>query len=130
MTPAYKMLGMLPLRCTRKPLDPIWVDQEASVIGKTLSSLDGVEEIFWFGSSAEGKMTDQSDFDFLLVVAASEQIRPAQKQLRSLLPLSRYPVDIVWVERSRFDKMKRMGGVCLIAFEDGRKIFQKGKPLP
>jgi predicted nucleotidyltransferase len=112
---------------TRKPLDPEWVKQEAAAIVGKLAAITAVTEVFWFGSSAEGKMTDQSDFDFLVVVDSEEETRACQKMLRQKHPLSSYPVDLVWVGRSRFDKMKNLGGVCLIAFEDGKQVFDRKK---
>ena len=95
-----------------------------SVVRLLLGAVSPIQLIL-FGSACEGKLTDQSDLDFLVVVETEELIIEAQKSLRSLMPLSRFPVDLVWVTRDRFERMKNVGGVCLIAHEDGRVHYEQ-----
>ncbi|NBX77394.1 MAG: nucleotidyltransferase domain-containing protein, partial [Proteobacteria bacterium] len=45
-------------------------------------------KVILFGSAAENKMTDQSDFDFLVIHSTEDAIKSAQKSLRPHYPLS------------------------------------------
>lgn len=107
------------LKCTRKSVDAEWVKSEALRLTELFIQTREVGSVWWFGSSAEGKMTDQSDFDFLVTCESEAAIRRGQRALRGHYPLSQYPVDIVWVTNERFTKMKSMGGVCMVAYEEG-----------
>jgi predicted nucleotidyltransferase len=113
------------LRCTRKKLDPTWVEREARRIAELLAAVCEPETIYLIGSAGEGKMTDQSDFDFVVVLGSGDDVKRAQKALRPHTPLSSFPVDLIWVTRARFEEMKNVGGICLIAFEDGKRLFDR-----
>ena len=106
-------------------MDVSWVDQEAARIAKLIQELLSPHSLYLFGSASENKMTDQSDFDFMLVFESEAHIREARQKLRGHYPLSEYPVDLVWVTLERFDKMKAIGGACMIAFEDGRRFTSR-----
>lgn len=117
---------MQPLKCTRRPLDIHWVKYEYVRITEILSKISP-ERIYLFGSAAEGKMTDQSDFDFLLVFDSSQSLRKAQKTLLSFYPLSTIPVDLVWTTTEEFEKKKEIGGVCFIVHREGQCLFEKNE---
>ena len=106
------------LKCTRKLLDPNQVMKEAKEIALVLSQTDPLK-LYLFGSAAEGKMTDQSDFDFLLVFETAAQIKLAQKKLKKHYPLSQYPVDIIWVTQEEYQRKKELGGICFVVEREG-----------
>jgi predicted nucleotidyltransferase len=114
------------LKCTRKRLDPTWVIGESRRIAKTIVEVTKPRTLYLFGSAVEGKMTDQSDFDLLSIYEDSPSLRCAQKALLPYYPLSNYPVDIVWVTKERFEKMSGIGGVCMVAYEEGRCLYSEG----
>jgi predicted nucleotidyltransferase len=111
------------LRCTRKSLDPNWVNHEALRITALLSASKPVR-IILFGSAAENKMTDQSDFDFLVVHSTQDAIKKAQKDLHPHYPLSEYPVDIIWLTVAEFEAKREIGGVSFIAAREGKILFE------
>ncbi len=111
------------LRCARKKLDPDWVMSEAKRISTILSHLSP-ESVYLFGSAAEAEMTDQSDFDFLILFESSQEIRTAQTRLRQSYPLSSYPVDIVWTTKAEFTRKQDVGGVCFIVHREGVCLYR------
>ncbi len=116
---------MQPLRCIRKTLDFNWVTDEIKKISDLLVPLKGLERLYLFGSAAEGKMTDQSDLDFLMVFSTEAFLREAQKSLRPSYPLSSYPVDLVWTTLEGFESKKQVGGICMVVFEEGKCLFER-----
>ncbi len=114
--------GMKLLRATRKSLDPAVVSAEATAIAKKIIAAAQPCALFLFGSAAEGKATDQSDFDFLAVMQDVASLAKGRAELGLMRPLSSSPVDIVWVTKNDFIRNRAVGGVCLIAWEDGKQM--------
>jgi predicted nucleotidyltransferase len=110
---------MRPLRVTRKLLDPEFQKNEIRRITEIISTALNPLAVFCFGSASEGKATDHSDFDFLIVLDDSASVQNARLKLRPYLPLSEFPVDIIWKKKSDFLKQKEIGGISLVAWEDG-----------
>lgn len=102
-----------------------WVQQEISRINEQLIAAVSPEKIYVFGSSAQGRMTDHSDFDFLIIMPSNAAIIEGQKNLRTFYPLSQYPVDLVWATQARFETIKDIGGVCFVAVREGRCLYSK-----
>lgn len=116
---------MRPLAVTRKSVNAAQVHKALETLVYAISQVSEVKSVFLFGSATSGKMTDQSDIDLLLVVERPAEIRSAQKQLRNIQRLTNFAVDLVWVDLIEFERKKVLGGVCLIAFEDGRCLFSR-----
>jgi predicted nucleotidyltransferase len=110
---------MRPLRVTRKALDPEFQKTEILRITGRIAITVKPFAIFSFGSASEGKATDQSDFDFLIVMDDSASLRDVRLALRPYLPLSQFPVDLIWKKKSDFLKQREIGGISLVAWEDG-----------
>ncbi len=110
---------MRPLRVTRKPLDPEFQKAEIRRITEIISTTVNPLAVFCFGSASEGKATDQSDFDFLIVLDETASVQNARLNLRPYFPLSEFPVDIIWKKKSDFLKQKEIGGISMVAWEDG-----------
>ncbi len=110
---------MRPLRVTRKPLAPEFQQTEIRRITELISRAVNPLAVFCFGSASEGKATDQSDFDFLIVLDDSASVQAARLKLRPCLPLSEFPVDIIWKKKSDFLKQREVGGISMVAWEDG-----------
>jgi predicted nucleotidyltransferase len=113
---------MHPLRVTRKRLEKTIVEAEVGRVSGVIHERIAPKQLYLFGSAAEGVATDQSDLDFLIVMPDLASIRPAQKRLYPLMPLSSMQVDLVWVTEEIFERKKELGGVCMVAFTEGRKI--------
>ncbi len=113
------MNSMRPLRVTRKALPPEFQRTEILRITKQISTTVKPLAIYSFGSASEGKATDQSDFDFLIVLDDSVSVQDSRLTLRPYLPLSQFPVDIIWKKKSDFIKQREIGGISMVAWEDG-----------
>ena len=77
--------------------------------------------VYLFGSFADGTYTDQSDYDFYIVVKDGAQDLAAltTRAHRSIRKLKNRPVDIIVGTESRFDQRKVMPTV-------EHEVFQKG----
>ena len=77
--------------------------------------------IYLFGSFAEGRNTEGSDFDFYIIVDDSVKDIPAEttKAYRSIRRTKQRPVDILVGTRSRFEARKNIPSV-------ENEVFQKG----
>jgi len=111
------------LRVTRKPLDPEFQKAEILRITEIISTTINPVAIYCFGSASEGKATDQSDFDFLIILDDPASVQQARGKLRPYLPLSEFPVDIIWKRKRDFLKHKAIGGISMVASEDGVCTF-------
>ncbi len=66
--------------------------------------------IYLFGSFAEGRQTEDSDFDFYIVVDdyAKNIIAETQKAYKSIRDIKKRPVDIVVGSNKRFEERKNI----------------------
>ena len=90
---------------------------------KKLVGLSQPEEIYLFGSAAEGKMNRLSDLDFCIVFSSKDAVKNSKKKIFSQPPFSEFAIDWVLVDRDTFDRKKELGGVCFDAFKYGRKVY-------
>ena len=70
-------------------------------------------KIYLFGSFAEGKQNDNSDFDFYIVVNDSEKdiVDLTIRAYKSIRKIKQRPVDIVVSTRQRFEERKEIPSV-------------------
>jgi predicted nucleotidyltransferase len=85
-----------------------------------------VKEAYLFGSAAEGKNTADSDLD-ILVVIADDQDPKDYYQFVNQAGFSSVAVDWIIKKSSEFDQKKDQGGVCFIAFHQGKRIDHDAK---
>lgn len=116
---------MHPLRITREKVSRRVVEAELKKMVNLLSHEAHPLAIYVFGSAARGEFTDQSDIDIMVIMASNEEIKKAREKLKKHYPLSKYPVDLVWMLDEQFSKKKNIGGLCMIVNEEGRKIYSR-----
>jgi len=112
------------LKVMRTNLKPEIVEKEVRLLTDLILKNISPLEMYLFGSASEGKMTDQSDYDLLIVVTDQIEQRLGMKkysEIRSQLP--RRPIDTIWMTKSEFDEKKREGGVAFIAFNEGKRLI-------
>ena len=85
-------------------------------------------EVWLFGSAAIGDMTEASDIDLILLFRDVTAIREAQRMLARTPRLDGWPQDLLWYRRNDFYEKSTVGGVPMIAVEDGRRIYQRENP--
>ena len=107
------------LRLNRESIDQKIVRAEASTIAKKIHAVLKPTRLYLFGSAARGEFTTQSDFDFLLLYPTSDELRRAQKLLKSIYPISEYPVELVWMLELDFTAKAKIGGLPLIVTQEG-----------
>ena len=79
-------------------------------------------KVFLFGSFADGSYTDESDYDFYIVIGDEENVGEASDQAyKSIRFVQNRPVDIVIGTRSRFERVGRSSGTLQIEGEVARK---------
>lgn len=111
-------------RFTAKSLDRSEVQQLIDKTVNELSVLSGLEEIILFGSAARNKMTDGSDLDLVLIFSTEDQVLSARRQLYGLRKPPLVPCDLILVDRSLFDARAAIGGVLMVAKDEGRTVFK------
>jgi predicted nucleotidyltransferase len=85
-----------------------------------------VSKIYLFGSRARGNFTENSDYDILLVLGINLEIKKRIQlftQLRKLLAINRYNVDIVIKSSEEVDYYKnKIGHIVRSAMREGIPI--------
>lgn len=112
------------LKLMRKVLSSELVEEEIQQIINVLRVEIAPVHAYLFGSASDGRMTDQSDYDLVLVFSSDEDRKKGKRgfaQARVQLP--RRPFDVIWLTEEEFEKKKSGGGVVTIAIEDGRKLI-------
>ena len=103
--------------------DPDGVSQEALRVAQTIASACQPIAVLLFGSAAEGKATDQSDLDFVVIVKEEQDVIGKRKLLRKKMPLSSFAVDLIFISEAEFNRKRQLGGVCMVSWEEGRCLY-------
>ena len=83
-------------------------------------------KVFLFGSFADGSYTDQSDYDFYIVVNDQTNTQETRKMARKAIRyVQKRPVDIVVGTNSRFEKYGTSDDTLFVEGE----VFKKGRLL-
>jgi predicted nucleotidyltransferase len=80
-------------------------------------------QIILFGSAARGELTDQSDLDVLLIFPDQVSLKSG-KAVYYGKPFLEWSVDAVFVCADEFLQRAQVGGVCLIAYQQGRVLYR------
>lgn len=84
------------------------------------------EEIWLFGSAATAEsFDDESDLDFLVVLADEQAAGRAWKRTRSVKHGFPRPLDLVFMSKDEFYRKKDLGGVAWIATREGQCVHIK-----
>lgn len=77
--------------------------------------------IYLFGSYATGEYTDESDFDFYIIVNdnISDLADLTTKAYRAIRSIKKRPIDIIVGTTSRFEKRKNIPSI-------EKEVYQKG----
>lgn len=79
-------------------------------------------QVFLFGSFADGSYTDESDYDFYIVIDDGKNVGDASDQAyKSIRSVQKRPVDIVIGTNSRFNKIAGSPGSLQVEGEVARK---------
>lgn len=115
---------MKPFRATRTKIDPIYLRSECERVVQSISAHIHPVSIILFGSSAREEGTDQSDIDLLILGESDEDIHRMRTLLRPLRPLSKsFPVELIWMKKSEFDRKKDIGGLAAVIKDEGVVLY-------
>jgi predicted nucleotidyltransferase len=95
--------------------------KQAKVLIAKLHSEIVIHECYLFGSSAEGKNTENSDLDILVVVANENDVKKSYAIVNKPF-FSEIAVDWIIKSKDDFEAQKEIGGVCRIATLTGKRL--------
>lgn len=98
-----------------------WAQQKAVEILSSIPSQHLILEAYLFGSAVTGNFTDDSDLDFIVVVKDEESIQVLQKEVYSPR-FADIAIDWIFKTKESFDERKNFGGVCFVAFREGKRL--------
>ncbi|MEN0057925.1 MAG: nucleotidyltransferase domain-containing protein [Bdellovibrio sp.] len=100
-----------------------WAQQKAVEVLNSIPSQDLILEAYLFGSAVDGNFTDDSDLDFVVVTKDHASIKQLQKEVYTRR-FAEFGIAIDWIFKTKesFDERKNFGGVCFVAFRDGKRL--------
>ncbi len=101
-----------------------WHDLLQSIVKKLVAG-SGVEAVYVFGSFATKQMSEASDLDIAVIVADGVDTNHFRKSIAR--PLSTWPLDLIIVNRSRFEERKDYGGVLFEVHVEGIELYPTWK---
>ena len=116
---------MYPFKLFAKPLPEA---EQAALIDSfkaRLSALPGLTTLYLIGSASRMKMTDASDLDFVAVFDSDVARDYAKKDFYNYPRPADWPCDVLWYSIDEFESRSKIGGICLVAVQDGLKLFPR-----
>ena len=114
---------MYPNKLLAKPLTVNEQEFLISAFKDRLLSYPGLAHLYLIGSAQRMEMTDASDLDFVAVFSSIEDMVKAKEQFYGTPRPVEWPCDILWYLEPDFKRRAAIGGVCMIALQDGLKLF-------
>ena len=99
----------------------VWAQQKAIEILNSIPSQKLILEAYLFGSAVDGNFTPDSDLDFIVVTESESTIKQLQKEVYSPR-FADIAIDWIFKTKESFDQRKNFGGVCYVAFHNGKKL--------
>lgn len=98
-----------------------WAQKKAKEIIDSMASRNLILEAYLFGSAVDGVFTKNSDLDIVVVAKDETDIRQLHKEVYSAR-FTDIAIDWIFKTKESFDERKRIGGVCFVAFHNGKKL--------
>jgi predicted nucleotidyltransferase len=114
-------LGLLKLSQSSSGDNNIWAQEKAVSILNSIPSQNLILEAYLFGSAVDGIFTFDSDLDFIIIAKDDVSIKQLQKEVYSPR-FTDIAVDWIFKTKESFDERKDYGGVCFVAFHNGKKL--------
>ena len=114
-------MGLLKLGQKSSDENNIWAQKKAVEVLDSIPSQDLILEAFLFGSAVDGAFTPDSDLDFVIVAKDEVAIKQLQKEVYSPR-FTDIAIDWIFKTKQSFDDRKDFGGVCFVAFHNGKKM--------
>jgi len=92
---------------------------------RRILSVSKPDRIILFGSAVTGPMTKDSDIDLLVLERDGENHRPESVRIGDALRGLGYPVDVIVMDKERFEESKNViGGIAFPAHKYGKVIYE------
>lgn len=98
-----------------------WAQQKAVQVLNSIPSQNLIVEAYLFGSAVDGVFTSDSDLDFIIVANDEIAIKQLQKEVYSPR-FTDIAIDWIFKTKESFEERKNFGGVCFVAFHNGKKL--------
>lgn len=98
-----------------------WAQQKAVQVLNSIPSQNLIVEAYLFGSAVDGVFTTDSDLDFIVVANDEIAIKQLQKEVYSPR-FTDIAIDWIFKTKESFEERKNFGGVCFVAFHNGKKL--------
>lgn len=95
--------------------------EKASEILDSMASQHLVLGAYLFGSAVDGVFTPDSDLDILVVTKDENAIKQLQREVYRPR-FADIAIDWIFKTEASFNERKDFGGVCFIAFHNGKKL--------
>ncbi len=114
-----RSLGIEPVK-----IEPSEVDRLIEAAKRAI--LESVEccGLYLFGSAATGNMTYESDLDFVILVDNPSSVDSVRRKLGAVPRPANIPLDIIVLTREEFERKSQLGGVCMVAMNEGRDLME------
>jgi len=109
------------LKLTPNPAMTLWAQQKALEVLNAIHSQSLILEAYLFGSAVDGVFTDDSDLDFVVVTKDEVAVKQLQKEVYAPR-FADIAIDWIFKTKASFDERKNFGGVCYVAFHNGKKL--------
>lgn len=70
-------------------------------------------------------MKEVSDLDVTLIFETEADIKLARKKTADLSSATKWPVDKLFYTQQEFQRLSALGGVAMIAAEDGKVLYSR-----
>jgi len=117
---------MKPMLSLKKRIDSGLLLKEARQMADRIVASVNPIMVVCFGSVATGSTTDQSDIDLLIVLDDLDNIMEARRKFLPFRKDYSVPLDLIWMNVSDYNRKKNIGGIAMIAHEDGIILYEKG----
>lgn len=98
-----------------------WAQKKAIEVLDSIPSQNLILEAYLFGSAVDGGFTVNSDLDFIIVSYDESSIKQLQKEVFSPR-FADIAIDWIFKTKASFDERKNFGGVCFVAFQNGKRL--------
>jgi predicted nucleotidyltransferase len=114
-------MSLLKLSQTSSYDNRIWAQNKATEVLISIPSQNLILEAYLFGSAVDGVFTPDSDLDFIIVAKDELDIKQLQKEVYSPR-FADIAIDWIFKTKESFEERKNYGGVCFVAFHNGKKL--------
>ena len=108
-------------------MDKVEFDNILHNIVSRVVGLDPNCEIFIFGSFVEGRFTGESDLDVAVIIADGSDRKKFIESIYKPGVLSKWPIDLIVMSKSDYNKKKEVGGVAFDINEAGVQLYPNWK---